>query len=89
MFYLPGWALEILYKCIDPLRAEEATWQTNAIRVGVRLRDKDYERQMNRWREASRPIREVDTAVTIDPRFEAWFKANRINYRLADGEPPA
>jgi hypothetical protein len=88
IFYLPGWALEALYKCIDPLRAEEATWQTNATRTGTRFRNREYEQQIRRWTEAARPIRQVDTAVTIDPRFEEWFKANKINYRLADGEPP-
>lgn len=84
IFFLPGWALESLYKCIDPLRAEESNWQANAARVGIRFRQDDYERQTRRWMEAARPIRQVDTAVTINPKFEEWFRGNNIPYKLAN-----
>lgn len=83
VFDLPGWALEILYKCIEPIRAEEATWQANAGRTGQMLA-KDYEKQLRRWQDAARPIKEVDTAVVISPAYEAWFKQNGLDYRLIE-----
>lgn len=81
IFRLPGWALEILYKCIEPLRAEEATWQTNGARTAL-LKNEEYSKQMRRWQDIARPIREIDPTVSVAPEAAAWFAANGIPHRV-------
>jgi hypothetical protein len=82
-FHLPGWALDILYKCITPLRFEEATWATNSTRVAVRHRDSDYRQQMDRWHNLAAPVDEAAATAVINPAVEKWFIDNGIPYRLA------
>jgi hypothetical protein len=83
IFRLAGWQLEILYKCIDLIRAEEATWQTNTARA-ARLKEGDYRKQMRQWQAEARPIRRVDTLVTVAPAAAEWFAANNIPHRVAE-----
>lgn len=80
---MPGWALDILYKCITPLRHEEATWATNSTRVAVRYRDSDYRQVMDRWNNLAGPVDETAATAVINPAVEKWFIDNGIPYRLA------
>lgn len=80
---MPQWALDILYKCIDPLRAEEATWQTNSSRMAFWASTEGYREQMQKWRNMASPIDEMAGIVVISPKHEQWFIDNSIPYRLA------
>lgn len=80
---MPSWALDILYKCITPLRHEEVTWQTNSSRVAFWTDKAGYNRQMQLWRNAASPIDELAGTAVINPAAEKWFIDNGIPYRLA------
>lgn len=81
---MPGWLLDVLERCIEPLEAELMLRRAIAGRL-AQAEEKSYRRAIAALERDSRPRAETDVP-TIAPEMEAWFVANRIPYQLPEME---
>lgn len=74
--------LDILYRSIDLLRAEEATHRANEVRAATWLTNQAYGRWHSGRQAAARPLQEV-APVIIRPEAADWFEREGIPYQIA------
>ena len=80
VYYFPAWLRELLHKCIEPLRAEEAIYDGDANRAANYVRD-DWLKWLREKQRQARPRQDVDI-IYVSPQHAAWFEANGIPHQL-------
>lgn len=80
-FKMPVWWLNVLHKCIAPLRAEEEL--ARGVLVTMQTDQKGYKKSFADLKRMATPYQEPEI-VMIDPKDEKWFKDNGIPYKVKD-----
>lgn len=72
-----------LSRCIDPLWAEEKSWELAAGRLAVWGKSEAVQQRIKSLIDRAQPHEEMPVTL-VAPQNAAWFAANGIPYKIID-----